>query len=252
MSPEEQLKLYESDVNAEQRIRDAVTKSYGDLKEESDLVHTYENQQFPSFYNAMSGYGNQSEGLDPLTLLQNAWGEQGRMATAAQVARDAFDIRKAGMEDLTKTIQNQWAMGYQGAQNAYDRWWAQKQHEDALKEAARQRAAAAAAAAAQRNYNPTPTGSGSYQDYLRNLYNKGIRVDPLTGKQIVGMSLPGGGDALWTIDSPTQGTTIGNKKPTKVTVGSPNLSINALSSAGNGYYTPVPQGNTLINKRFVR
>lgn len=253
MSPEEQLKLYESDVNAEQRIRDAITKSYGDLKEESDLVHTYENEQFPSFYSALNGYGAQSAGLDPLTLLQNAWGEQGRMATAAQVARDAFDIRKAGMEDLIKTTQNQWAMGYQGAQNAYDRWWAQKQHEDALKEAARQRAAAYAAANVARNYTPTPTpGPQSNQDRLRNLYQQGIRVDPLTGKQIVGMSLPGGGDALWTIDSPTQGTTIGNKKPTKVTVGSPNLSINALSSVGNGYYTPVPQGNTLINKRFVR
>ena len=164
MSPEETLKLYESDVNAEQKIRDAVTKSFGNLKEESDLIHTYENQQFPSFYNSMNGYGSQSAGLDPLTLLQNAWGEQARMATAAQVARDAFDVRKASLDDSVKNYQNQWSMGYQGAQNAYDRWWAQKQHEDAMKEAARQRAAAYAGYTNQGINIPDPTTQTTEED----------------------------------------------------------------------------------------
>jgi hypothetical protein len=54
------------------------------------------------------------------------------MSTAAQVARDAFDVRRAGMEDLIKTGISQWATGYQGAQNAYDRWLEQKRHEDEM------------------------------------------------------------------------------------------------------------------------
>ena len=134
MTPEEQVKLYEQDTNAEQKIRDAITGAYKDLQPESELVRTYENEQFPSFYSALSGYGVDSglTGLSPLTLLQNAWKNQARMATAAQVARDAFDVRRAGMEDLIKTGVSQWATGYQGAQNAYDRWWAQKQHEDQM------------------------------------------------------------------------------------------------------------------------
>lgn len=134
MTPEDNIRLYEQDTNAEQKIRDAITGAYQNLKPESELVNTYENEQFPSFYSGMSGYGSGTglTNLDPLTLLQNAWGEQSRMATAAQTARDAFDIRKAGMEDLIKTGVGQWATGYQGAQNAYDRWWAQKQHEDQM------------------------------------------------------------------------------------------------------------------------
>ena len=134
MTPEEQVKLYEQDTNAEQKIRDAITKAYQDLQPESELVRTYENEQFPSFYSALSGYGADTglTDLSPLTLLQNAWNNQARMATVAQVARDAFDVRRAGMEDLIKTGVSQWATGYQGAQNAYDRWWAQKQHEDQM------------------------------------------------------------------------------------------------------------------------
>ncbi len=134
MTPEEQVRLYEQDTNAEQKIRDAITKAYQDLRPEFELVRTYENEQFPSFYSALSGYGVDSglTDLSPLTLLQNAWKNQARMATAAQVARDAFDVRRAGMEDLIKTGVSQWATGYQGAQNAYDRWWAQKQHEDQM------------------------------------------------------------------------------------------------------------------------
>ncbi|HOM78211.1 MAG TPA: hypothetical protein PLT50_03355, partial [bacterium] len=102
MTPEEQVRLYEQDTNAEQKIRDAITKAYQDLRPESELVRTYENEQFPSFYSALSGYGVDSglTDLSPLTLLQNAWNNQARMATAAQVARDAFDVRRAGMEDL--------------------------------------------------------------------------------------------------------------------------------------------------------
>lgn len=228
MTPEQELKLYESDTNAEQRIRDAITEAYGNLKEESNLVHTYENEQFPSFYSALNGYGAQSAGLDPLTLLQNAWGEQGRMATAAQVARDAFGVREAGMKDLIKTGQNQWALGYQGAQNAYNRWWEQKQHEDAMKEAARQRAAAAAAANRNLLFNQDKKGT-SYEEYLRNLFHQGINIDPYTGKQIVGMTTADGREVLWTIDSPTQAT--GVKK--KQTTGN-SLNINALGGYSAG------------------
>jgi len=152
MTPEEQVKLYEQDTNAEQKIRDAITGAYKDLQPESELVRTYENEQFPSFYSALSGYGVDSglTDLSPLTLLQNAWNNQARMATAAQVARDAFDVRRAGMEDLIKTGVSQWAIGYQGAQNAYDRWWAQKQHEDQMRLAREQMAAAKRASRAAR------------------------------------------------------------------------------------------------------
>jgi hypothetical protein len=132
MTPEENLRIYEQDVNAEANIRDAITKAYQDLKPESELVHTYENAQFPSFYDTLSGYGTGAADMSPTARLANAWGEVGRRSTSANVARDAFDVRKAGMEDLIKTGVGQWATGYQGAQNAYDRWWAQKQHEDQM------------------------------------------------------------------------------------------------------------------------
>lgn len=138
MTPEEQLKLYENDVNAEANIRDAITKAYQDLRPESELVHTYENEQFPSFYGEMSGYGTSAADLSPTRLLQNAWGNAGRKSTSAQVARDVFDVRRAGMEDLIKSGLNQWNQGYTGAQNAWQRWWAQKQHEDQMRLANRQ------------------------------------------------------------------------------------------------------------------
>ena len=158
MTPEEQVKLYEQDTNAEQKIRDAITGAYKDLQPESELVRTYENEQFPSFYSALSGYGVDSglTDLSPLTLLQNAWNNQARMATAAQVARDAFDVRRAGMEDLIKTGVSQWATGYQGAQNAYDRWWAQKQHEDQMALAREQMRRASAGGGAGITVTPPP------------------------------------------------------------------------------------------------
>lgn len=244
LSAEEQLKLYESDVNAEQKIREAVTKSFGGLTEESNLIHTYENQQFPSFYNSMNGYGSQSAGLDPLTLLQNAWGEQARMATAAQVARDAFDVRKASLDDSVKNYQNQWSMGYQGAQSAYDRWWAQKQHEDAMREAARQRAVQQAIA--NRQYQFEKAQRQSNNERLQSLVDQGINIDPETGGYIVGMTTPNGTKA-WSITSPTQGVNIKSKPKTKITVGKKqNLGINPV----NGYQTPVR--NSLINYRYVR
>ena len=160
MTPEEQVKLYEQDTNAEQKIRDAITGAYKDLQPEFELVRTYENEQFPSFYSALSGYGVDSglTDLSPLTLLQNAWNNQARMATAAQVARDAFDVRRAGMEDLIKTGVSQWATGYQGAQNAYDRWWAQKQHEDQMALAREQMRRASAGGGAGITVTPPPTG----------------------------------------------------------------------------------------------
>ncbi len=162
MTPEEQVRLYEQDTNAEQKIRDAITKAYQDLRPESELVRTYENEQFPSFYSALSGYGVDSglTDLSPLTLLQNAWNNQARMATAAQVARDAFDVRRAGMEDLIKTGVGQWATGYQGAQNAYDRWWAQKQHEDQMALAREQMRRASSGGGGSFVIPPPPPPSG--------------------------------------------------------------------------------------------
>lgn len=180
MTPEENIKLYEQDSNAEQKIRDAITSAYQNLKPESELVNTYENEQFPSFYSGMSGYGSGTglTNLDPLTLLQNAWGEQSRMATAAQTARDAFDIRNAGMEDLIKTGVGQWATGYQGAQNAYDRWWAQKQHEDqmALARAQMRRSSLNPSPVAPRGLTPEQEAElrRAYEEEVR--YNKNIEA----------------------------------------------------------------------------
>ena len=133
MSPEEQLAIYEKDTNAEANIRKAITEAYQDLKPESELVHTYENSQFPSFYSTLNGYGTGAADLSPTAQLQNAWGEVGRRSTSANVARDVFDVRRAGMEDLIKSGMNQWNQGYTGAQNAWQRWWAQKQHEDQMR-----------------------------------------------------------------------------------------------------------------------
>lgn len=160
MTPEEQVRLYEQDTNAEQKIRDAITKAYQDLRPESELVRTYENEQFPSFYSALSGYGVDSglTDLSPLTLLQNAWNNQARMATAAQVARDAFDVRRAGMEDLIKTGVSQWATGYQGAQNAYDRWLEQKRHEDEMALAREQMRRASSGGGGSFVIPPPPSG----------------------------------------------------------------------------------------------
>ena len=132
MSPEEQLRIYEQDTNAEENIRKAITDAYNGLKPEIDQVRMYENEQLPTFYNAFSGYGGGTGATDlsPTALLQRATGDVANLSTTAQVARDAFDIRRAGMEDLIGRGLNQWQQGYAGAQNAYDRWWTQQQAEE--------------------------------------------------------------------------------------------------------------------------
>jgi hypothetical protein len=132
MSPEEQLRIYEQDTNAEENIRKAITDAYGGLESEIDQVRMYENEQLPGFYNAFNGYGGGTGATDlsPTALLQRATGDVANLSTTAQVARDAFDIRRAGMEDLISSAYNQWQQGYAGAQNAYDRWWAQQQAEE--------------------------------------------------------------------------------------------------------------------------
>jgi len=171
MSPEEQLAIYEKDTNAEANIRKAITEAYQDLKPESELVHTYENSQFPSFYSTLNGYGTGAADLSPTAQLQNAWGEVGRRSTSANVARDVFDVRRAGMEDLIKSGMNQWQQGYTGAQNSWQRWWAQKQHEDQMRI---QRAQIAAM-----NVNrptPTPTPTPVDPQSIIDAYNRSVLV----------------------------------------------------------------------------
>lgn len=97
---EQQLRAFENDVNAEKNIRDAITKAYGGLKPELETINTYENEQFPAFYDAFQGGDMGAAGLDPASRLANAWREAGRASTSANVARGAFDVRRAGMEDL--------------------------------------------------------------------------------------------------------------------------------------------------------
>lgn len=97
---EQQLRAFENDVNAEKNIRDAITKAYGGLKPELETINTYENEQFPAFYDVFQGGDMGAAGLDPATRLANAWREAGRASTSANVARGAFDVRRAGMEDL--------------------------------------------------------------------------------------------------------------------------------------------------------
>lgn len=121
---EKTLRAYENDSSAESTIRNAITKAYGNLKPELTTINTYENAQFPGFYNDLStgyGAGTAASDLSPTSRLGNAWGEVGRLSTNANVARGILDVRQAGMEDLIKSGLNQWQLGYSGAQNAWDR-----------------------------------------------------------------------------------------------------------------------------------
>lgn len=132
MTPEEQLRIYENDINAERNIRDAITEAYNDLRPESEAVRTYESQQFPAFYDVFHGYGagGGASDLSPTALLGNAWANVGQKSATAQVARDVFNTRQAGMEDLIGQALRQWQQGYAGAQSGYERWWREKQAEE--------------------------------------------------------------------------------------------------------------------------
>lgn len=219
MTPEEQLRLYEQDKAAEQNIRDAITKAYQDLQPESTLVHSYENEQFPSFYSALSGYGADTglTDLAPTTLLQNAWGNQARYATAAQAARDAFDVRRAGMEDLIKTGVSQWATGYQGAQNAYNRWLEERRMEEQKRQfeaqlaLERERMRRASATASKPAINP------ALDAFLaETAWN--IKEQERQAAQAQQEAWNAGANKAWS---------------------------SSKSSGGNGLYTPVPLKNTL-------
>lgn len=120
---EQQLKAFENDTNAEQNIRNAITKAYGGLKPELETINTFENQQFPSFYDSFQGNGMDmgAAGLDPATRLANAWREAGRATTSANVARGAFDVRRAGMEDLISTAMNDYNARYGRLSDAWNR-----------------------------------------------------------------------------------------------------------------------------------
>jgi hypothetical protein len=168
MSPEEQLALYEQDVNAEKNIRDAVTDAYKGLKPELELIRTFENRQFPAFYEAMHGYGagTSATDLSPTTILQNALQNVGRQSTAAQVARDVFTTRQASMEDLIKTGVNQWKTGYGMADNAYNRWWQQKQHEDQMALAREQMRRSGGTGGRTVNWPDMPTNTGPTEEQI--------------------------------------------------------------------------------------
>jgi hypothetical protein len=135
MDIEQNLRAYESDTAPEATIRSVITDAYGSLKPELETIHKYETEQLPSFYDAYSGFGMGTGAADmsPLARLQSATGNVATKSALARTARDIFGTRKAGMEDLIGQTYRQWQSGYQGAQNAWQRWWQQKQHEDAMK-----------------------------------------------------------------------------------------------------------------------
>lgn len=129
-SIEQSLRAYENDKNVEQNIRNAITGAYKNLKPELTTINTYENQQFPEFYNQLqTGYGAGvgAQDLDPTARLQNAWGEVGRLSTNANVARGVLDVRRAGMEDLIAAALKRWELGYSMKQSAWDRAYKQAQ-----------------------------------------------------------------------------------------------------------------------------
>lgn len=186
MTPEDNLRLYENDVNAEANIRKAISESFQNLKPEIELVQNYENQQFPAFYDAFHGYGagTTAADLSPTTLLQNAWTNVGQKSTSANTARGVLDTRKAGMEDLIKTGINQWGLGYTGAQNQDARWWRQQQADEDRRryeeqvELERQKLARMGSGSAATPAAPWPTGN----DWMTEAYNAWL-VDQAKIKQ---------------------------------------------------------------------
>lgn len=244
MTPEDNLRLYESDVNAEENIRKAISEAYQNLRPEIELVQDYENQQFPSFYDAFHGYGAGTTATDltPSTLLQNAWTNVGQKSASANTARGVLDVRKAGMEDLIKTGINQWGLGYTGAQNQYNRWWNAEQAAEAKRQfeeqmaLERQKLARMGSGAdgtpgiviPTPNQGGTPDLTTAYQNYLRGIYQSGGKIDPATGKTIVGMSLPGGSDMLWTVATP-------ENKATPSTLSGYTSAQPSAANTGNAY-----------------
>ena len=120
---EQNLRAYEDDPAAARTIRDTITDAYRGLKPELETIHKYETEQLPAFYNAYSGYGmgTGAADLDPTARMQMASGDVARKSALARTARDIFDTRRAGMEDLIKAGIDQWQTGYGMAQNRWGR-----------------------------------------------------------------------------------------------------------------------------------
>lgn len=131
MTPEETLRAYEqgpSDV--EGMIRDQITNAYGNLEPQIRDVRHYETSQLPTFYNQfVGGYGmgTGAADLSPAQRMAMAGEAVGRQATLGRTARDILDVRRASLEDLVGKAQANYDRGYQGAQNAYNRWWQEQQ-----------------------------------------------------------------------------------------------------------------------------
>jgi len=164
MTPEETLRSYEQGASGvEQYIRDAITGAYQNLKPELQDVRHYETQQLPEFYRSFGGYSMETGAADlsPQQRMAVASENVAGQAELARVARDVFDVRKAGMEDLVSSGIGAWDRGYAGAQSAYDRWWGVQQAEEAKRQFEAQMAleqeklAAARAAAARANATQT-------------------------------------------------------------------------------------------------
>ena len=151
---EQNIQAYESDTNAEEVIRKAITDSYGDLANEAEQVSFYENNELPTFYDRFHGYGmgTGTTDMSPFARLAVATRGMQQQQTAAQGARNVFDIRKGSLEDMVGMGMRRWETGYQGAQNAYARELERVRNEEML-ELQRQQMASMS-----RGYgNPPPT-----------------------------------------------------------------------------------------------
>lgn len=159
------LRVYEQDTNPLRTVRDTITDAYQGLRPELETIHKYETEQLPAFYDAFSGFGmgTGAADIDPLSRMQFATGDVARKGALARTARDIFDTRQARMEDLIKDTYNQWQTGYGAAQNAWQRAWAQKQHEDQM---ALEREKMAAAQRAQRTWNPPVSQTPNIQPVI--------------------------------------------------------------------------------------
>lgn len=161
------LRVYEQDTDPLRTIRDTITGAYDSLRPELETIHKYETEQLPSFYDAFSGFGmgTGAADMDPLTRLQSATGDVARKGALARTSRDIFDVRKSRMEDLIRDTYGQWQTGYGAAQNAWQRAWAQKQHEDQMA-LAREQMAAAQRASSSGGWNPPSQGVPNLQPVI--------------------------------------------------------------------------------------
>ncbi len=185
MTPEETLKAYESSApTAEQTIRSAITAAYKNLEPELRQIRTYENQQLPEFYNTFtSGYGlgTSASDLSPAQKLALAASKVAQQSTNAQTARDILGVRKASLEDLVTQGNESFKTGYGAAQNAWDRYFKEKQ----LAEQQRQFNASQASSASGINWETTSI------DKIMEAYNKYLADKKAKENAVVTGSTPG-------------------------------------------------------------